>query len=105
MKIIAVDDEPVIAHTLGDILKGVGYSAISASNGESAVEWSEKFQPDMVVSDVIMPVSSGIDTAKAILSRVANCRIIPFLRRSRKRGSGVQSEGGRTFVRGTRQTG
>jgi len=77
VKIIVVDDEPVIADTLVDILKGEGY-AISISNGESAVEWSEKFQRDVVVSDVVMPGLSGIDTAKAILKRLPNCRIILF---------------------------
>jgi DNA-binding NtrC family response regulator len=78
VKIIVVDDEPVIADTLVDILKGEGYTAISISNGKSAVEWSEKFQPDIVVSDVVMPSLSGIDTAKAILERLPKCRIILF---------------------------
>lgn len=78
MKIIVVDDEPVIADTLVDILKGEGYTAISTSNGASAIEWAEKFEPDVVVSDVIMPGLSGIETAKAILKQRPNCRIILF---------------------------
>ncbi len=78
MKIIVVDDEPVIADTLVNILIGEGYTAISTSNGKSAIEWSEKFEPDVVVSDVIMPGLSGIDTAKAILKQLPNCRIILF---------------------------
>lgn len=73
-----VDDEPVIADTLVDILNGEGYNAISTSNGSSAIEWATKFSPDVVVSDVIMPGLSGIDTAKAILKQVPNCRIILF---------------------------
>jgi len=78
VKIIVVDDEPVIADTLVNILIGEGYTAISTSNGKSAIEWSEKFEPDVVVSDVIMPGLSGIDTAKAILKQLPNCRIILF---------------------------
>ena len=78
MKIIVVDDEPVIADTLVDILNGEGYTAISTSNGKSAIEWSEKFEPDVVVSDVIMPGLSGIDTAKAILKQHPTCRVILF---------------------------
>lgn len=78
MKIIVVDDEPVIADTLVNILNGEGYNAISTSNGQSAIEWATKFNPDVVVSDVIMPGLSGIDTAKAILKQVPNCRIILF---------------------------
>jgi len=78
LKIIVVDDEPVIADTLVNILNGEGYNAISTSNGRSAIEWSEKFQPDVVVSDVIMPGLSGVDSAKAILKQLPNCRIILF---------------------------
>lgn len=78
MKIIVVDDEPVVADTLVDILNGEGYNAISASNGSSAIESAARFSPDVVVSDVIMPGLSGIDTAKAILKQIPNCRIILF---------------------------
>lgn len=78
MKIIVVDDEPVIADTLVNILNGEGYDAISTSNGKSAIEWAAKFEPDVVVSDVIMPGLSGIDTAKAILKQVPKCRVILF---------------------------
>jgi DNA-binding NtrC family response regulator len=78
LRIIVVDDEPVIADTLVNILNGEGYNAISTSNGKAAIEWSEKFEPDVVVSDVIMPGLSGIDTAKAILKQLPNCRIILF---------------------------
>lgn len=78
MKIIVVDDEPVIADTLVNILTGEGYTAISTSNGKSAIEWSAKFEPDVVVSDVIMPGLSGVDAAKAIVKQLPKCRIILF---------------------------
>lgn len=78
MKIMVVDDEPVIADTLVNILIGEGYNAISASDGKSAIEWAPKFGPDLVVSDVIMPGLSGVDTAKAILKALPKCRIILF---------------------------
>lgn len=78
MKIIVVDDEPVIADTLVNILTGEGYKAISTSNGKSAIEFATKFEPDVVVSDIIMPGLSGIETAKAILQRLPKCRVILF---------------------------
>jgi CheY-like chemotaxis protein len=78
MKIIVVDDEPLIAHTLVDILRGEGHDAISVSNGQSAVEWAAKLNPDVILSDVIMPGMNGIEAAKEILRRLPNCRIILF---------------------------
>jgi CheY-like chemotaxis protein len=78
LKIIVVDDEPVIADTLVDILKGEGCQAIAVSDGASALRWAPMVQPDAVICDVIMPGMNGIQTAKSILRLVPECRIILF---------------------------
>ncbi len=78
MKIIVIDDEPIIADTLVNILNGEGHQAIATSNGTSALEWATRFRPDLIVSDVVMPGLNGIDTAKAILKEFPSCRIILF---------------------------
>ncbi len=78
MKIIVVDDEPIIADTLVDILNGEGYKAVAVSSGASAIKWARMIQPDIVISDVIMPEMNGIDTAKEILKMRPQCRIILF---------------------------
>lgn len=78
MKIIVVDDEPIIADTLVNILEGEGHNALAVSHGESAVKWAKMVLPDAVISDVIMPGMDGIETAKAIMKFLPNCRIILF---------------------------
>lgn len=78
MKIIVVDDEPIIADTLVDILKGEGHEAFAVSNGEAAIKWAEMFRPDAVVTDVVMPGINGIETAKEIMKLLPQCRIILF---------------------------
>ncbi|HSK44022.1 MAG TPA: response regulator [Candidatus Binatia bacterium] len=78
MKIIVVDDEPIIADTLVNILEGEGHDALAVSHGESAVRWAKMVLPDAVISDVIMPGINGIDTAKALMQLLPNCRIILF---------------------------
>jgi DNA-binding NtrC family response regulator len=78
MKNIVVDDEPMIADTLVDILNGEGYKAVAISSGRSAIKWARMIEPDVVISDVIMPEMNGIDTAKEILKTSPNCRIILF---------------------------
>lgn len=78
MKIIVVDDEPIIADTLVDILKGEGHDAFAVSNGAAAIKWAEMLRPDAIVSDVVMPGINGIDTAKAIMKFLPGCRIILF---------------------------
>ena len=78
MKIIVVDDEPIIADTLVNILEGEGHDALAVSHGESAVKWAKLVLPDAIISDVIMPGMDGIETAKAIIELLPKCRIILF---------------------------
>lgn len=46
MKIIVVDDEPIIADTLVNILSGEGHVAFAMSDGRSAIKWAEMIRPD-----------------------------------------------------------
>lgn len=78
LKIIVVDDEPIIADTLVNILNGEGYEACAVSDGESAIKWAEMIRPDALITDVIMPGINGIETAKAVMRLLPNCRIILF---------------------------
>jgi CheY-like chemotaxis protein len=78
VKIIVVDDEPIIADTLVNILEGEGHDALAVSHGESAIKWAKMVLPDAVISDVIMPGMDGIETAKAIVKVLPQCRIILF---------------------------
>lgn len=78
MKIIVVDDEPIIADTLVDILNGEGHEALAVSDGSSAIKWAEMVQPDVVLTDVIMPDMDGVEAAKAIMKLLPKCRIILF---------------------------
>jgi CheY-like chemotaxis protein len=78
MKVIVVDDEPVIADTLVDILNGEGCEAVAVSDGPSAVKWAGMIRPDVVITDVIMSGMNGIETAKAIMKMLPDCRVILF---------------------------
>jgi CheY-like chemotaxis protein len=78
VKIIVVDDEPVIADTLVEILRGEGCQAISVSDGASAIQWARIILPDVVISDVMMPGITGIEAAIEIKEFLPNCRIILF---------------------------
>jgi DNA-binding NtrC family response regulator len=81
LKIIVVDDEPIIADTLVNILRGEGHDAFAVSTGESAISLTKLMRParpDLLVTDVIMPGMNGVETAKEIMKLVPTCRIILF---------------------------
>jgi CheY-like chemotaxis protein len=78
LKVIVVDDEPVIANSLADILNGEGCETVALSSGAAAVELARQIQPDVVISDVAMPDMNGIETVQRIRAFLPDCRIVLF---------------------------
>lgn len=62
MKILVVDDDPMVGMLIGAILEEEGYLVLNADNGVEAVELLEQEAGiGMVVSDMNMPLVSGLD--------------------------------------------
>ena len=76
--VLVVDDEQVIADTLAKILDLNGYEASAVYTGTAAVESARRLQPDLVISDVIMPDMNGIDAAISIRGFLPTCKILLF---------------------------
>jgi CheY-like chemotaxis protein len=62
-RVLVADDEKVIADTLAMILNQSGFNARAVYSGEKALELATTFEPDMLISDVIMADLNGIDAA------------------------------------------
>jgi CheY-like chemotaxis protein len=77
-RIIIVDDDALIAETLADILNGEGFEATAVFSGQDAIRWARTIQPDVVLSDVVMPEMNGIEAAKSIREFLPRCRVILF---------------------------
>jgi len=77
-RILIVDDEKIIADTLALILNTIGCESKAVYSGESALAAAEQFQPDILISDVIMAEMSGIEVANIISEKQPNCKVILF---------------------------
>jgi CheY-like chemotaxis protein len=77
-KVLVVDDERVIADTLAMILNQSGFQAQAIYSGEGAVELASTFEPDMLISDVIMADLNGIDAAIRIRELLPKIKILLF---------------------------
>lgn len=77
-KVLVADDEQVIANTLAIILNQAGFEAKAVYSGESAVESIDAFQPNMLISDVIMTGMTGIEAAIKIREKLPTCKILLF---------------------------
>lgn len=76
LKILIVDDEPNVCTSLKGVLEDEGYEVSTASNGEEALEQSAKFQPDIMLLDVVMPKIDGIEVLKRIKTIDSNLGVI-----------------------------
>jgi DNA-binding response OmpR family regulator len=65
-KILVIEDEPDIRNILETLLEQEGYEVTTADDGESGFKKAKRLQPDLIISDVLMPRMSGFELAKAI---------------------------------------
>jgi putative nucleotidyltransferase with HDIG domain len=59
IKILVVDDKTENRYLLEKLLQGNGYETISAANGAEALDLAIKNPPDMIVTDILMPIMDG----------------------------------------------
>lgn len=76
MRVLAVDDEFVIASTWAQILRMSGFDADWATSGEEAITKARQMRPDILLSDVLMHGIDGFQTAAEILKFRPDCRVI-----------------------------
>ncbi len=60
-RVLIADDDPKICALLTELISNEGYEVISCQDGGAALELVKSFEPDLVISDVVMPVLSGIE--------------------------------------------
>jgi DNA-binding NtrC family response regulator len=77
-KVLVIDDDRILADTLAEILRLHGFLPIALYSGEEAVEFVERFQPDIVLSDIRLHRVDGIEAAKRIRELHPECRVILF---------------------------
>ena len=59
--ILLVEDDPDVAAATKAILEYLGYPVMLASDGRQGLELIMSMQPDIVITDVMMPVMSGLE--------------------------------------------
>jgi DNA-binding NtrC family response regulator len=78
LRVFVVDDEFIIASTLGLILRSKGFDAISFNGPLDALEAARTLAPDLLLSDVVMPGFSGIELAIRLQALCPNCKVLLF---------------------------
>jgi DNA-binding response OmpR family regulator len=62
MKILVIDDDMLLLRTMSRILAADGHDVVTASEGERAMSLFHSAQPDLVITDIVMPGQEGMET-------------------------------------------
>ena len=65
---LVVDDSMLIRHTVCRYLEERGFTVESATNGQEALEALKRVRPDIIVTDIQMPIMSGTELITAVKS-------------------------------------
>ncbi len=66
IKILIADDEPNILMLTSIMLEDCGYETIMAKNGTQAIERALKDNPDLIITDIVMPEKDGFEVCKTL---------------------------------------
>jgi CheY-like chemotaxis protein len=76
MRILIVDDEPLVAQTLTLVFRHNGFDAVSANDAEQALAEVRRTPPDLVLCDIDMPGRDGISLMGDLSRELPNCPIL-----------------------------
>jgi DNA-binding response OmpR family regulator len=82
-RILVVDDDALVRHTLKYRLEREGYAVTTAESGEETLTFARRDQPDLIVLDIGLPDRDGLDVAR-IIQREVNVPIIFLTGRGRE---------------------
>lgn len=66
LTVLFVEDEDKIRTSMGSTMEGIFAKVILAGNGDEGLKKFKKFNPDVIVTDISMPIMDGLDMSKEI---------------------------------------
>lgn len=88
-RILIIDDEPVIRTIVRQILEDAGFAVIEAENGQIGARLFREQRPDLVITDMMMPVQGGMETIKELRRDFPEVKIIAISGGSPRAGSSL----------------
>ncbi len=66
LTVLAADDDASHLDLLQEILSPLGFTLVTAANGEQAIERAQDLEPDLIMLDISMPGVDGWETARLL---------------------------------------
>ena len=64
--ILVIDDEYALVESLTDLLEEEGYRVVSAANGKDGLTRVMKENPDLIITDFMMPIADGLELVRGV---------------------------------------
>jgi diguanylate cyclase (GGDEF)-like protein len=78
MKILIIEDDPMMREVTQEILQIEGFSTMTAENGWFGLQMVEQYQPDLIICDIMMPHLDGYSLIQAVRQN-PTATTIPFI--------------------------
>lgn len=95
-QILIVEDDLAMSTGIRDVLDMAGYKVQLAENGQEALRVLNRFRPDLIISDIMMPEMDGFELLEEVRRR-PYWAVIPFIF--------LTAKGQRTDIRAGKQLG
>ena len=76
MKILIAEEDPLMSTMLEYRLKIDRHEVIVTPDGNEALKTIERFYPDLLITDIMVPFTSGLELVRAVKARYINIPII-----------------------------
>ncbi|WP_293113221.1 ATP-binding protein, partial [Moorena sp. SIO4G3] len=77
-QILVVDDQLENRLVLLNMLAPMGFDIVTAENGQQAVDMASELHPDLILTDLVMPVKTGFEAVNEI-RQIAELKDIPII--------------------------
>jgi response regulator NasT len=77
LRVLIAEDEWLVSFTLRHHLERCGYEVVGiAADGDEAVALCQAKRPDIVLMDIRMPLTNGIEATQRIMERAPTCVVM-----------------------------
>ena len=79
-RVLLVEDTPFLRYAFGRLLRLHGFDVCEANDGREALDCLAHFRPQLVLTDLMMPVMNGFDLIRALRSdpKTADVPVVAF---------------------------
>jgi CheY-like chemotaxis protein len=74
--ILVIDDDSRIRRLMSRILTAAGYNIIEASDGREGLTLAQSHQPDLIITDILMPGMEGMETLLEIRKTMPQTKVL-----------------------------